>query len=418
MRARLAAFVALSALLAASVASAQDKLPGGVSFRLKEADRILQKAERALASPSVASEDWKIQTAQAGVDGANEKMAEIEKQFAGKYSPEHPDIVAMKARIAKLQAMTGQRADAVQQAADASRQQAAEAGQASAGWLARLRPYVLIPGRPGHDRDKYLIPSATQDQAEMEKRLAIYAEAAPALAEYRKANLSDKATAELQQVAGELDAALNDFIASCREYADAAVADADTRIRRMEEFARTQETRMAAKEEFLFLSRDEMGYAQSAMDRAAGLLKAGDVRLAGLKTRIDALKKADVKLRAARTAETRMKPDAYSGGDLAALKKSAEQYVLKGQPGMRILKTTVISPDWKEETVVEWTDSTQTALRRRTTRSLTAQVAGRKNADTLLHTVYVAQDRKSGGEWGPTYGHVMYTDPMLEANAK
>ena len=111
-----------------------------------------------------------------------------------------------------------------------------------------------------------------------------------------------------------------------------------------------------------------------------------------------------------------MKPDAYAAGDLADLKKAAEQFVLKAQPGARVLRTTLISPDWNEERVVEWTDTTQTALRHRTTRSVTAQVAVKKNADTLLQTVHLGQDLKSDRTWGPTYGHVMFTDPMLEAN--
>ena len=49
---------------------------------------------------------------------------------------------------------------------------------------------------------------------------------------------------------------------------------------------------------------------------------------------------------------------------------------------------------------------------------MTAQVAGRLNATTRLFTVDVSQDRLSGGAWGPTAGHVMFTDPMLEENVK
>ncbi|MBU1909264.1 MAG: hypothetical protein KJ726_04375, partial [Verrucomicrobia bacterium] len=154
------------------------------------------------------------------------------------------------------------------------------------------------------------------------------------------------------------------------------------------------------------------------VDRAAGLLKAGDQRLLGLNRRLDGLKRADAKLRAARIAETRMQPDAYTGGDAADLKKSAEQFVLRAQPGVRVLKTAIISPDWKQESVIEWTDTTQTALRHRTTRRLTVQVAGKRNMDTRLYTVDVRQDLQAGGGWGPTHGHVMFTDPMLESNTQ
>lgn len=415
---RFVTMTAILALLLSAGARAQDKLPSNVAFRLKEADRILARAERALESDSVASEDWKIQTAQAAAAEAREKMQEIEQRYGGQYSPAHPDIVAMQDRIAKLEATAGGRADAMQQAEVAAQQQTAEAGQASEGWLARLQPYVIGLGQPGHNPDKYLIPSATQEKDEMQKRLGIYAEAATALAEYKTANLGAKATDELRQAAAMLETALIQFQTSCRLYADQDIGEADTKIQNMERFTREQEAKMAAKETFLFLDRDQIGIAQAVVDRAAGILKAGDQRINGLTRRLDGLKRADAKLRAARIAETRMQPDAYTGGEAADLKKSAEQFVLRAQPGMRVLKTTLISPDWKQESVIEWTDTTQTALRHRTTRRLTAQVAGKRNADTLLYTVDISQDLQAGGGWGPTYGHVMFTDPILEANVQ
>lgn len=404
--------------LGVTIAAAQDKLPSSVAFRLKEADRILARAERALESGSVASEEWKIETAKAAAEEAREKMAEIEQRYAGQYSPAHPDIVAMQARIAKLDALAGGRADALQQAQAAAEQQATEAGQASEGWLAKLRPFVTGLGQPGHDPDQYLVASATQDQEEMQKRLGIYAAAAAALEEYKKANLGSLATDELKQAAAMLDNALVQFQSSCRLYADEDLRSADVKIQEMERFIREQESKMAAKESFLFMERDQIGNAQAIADRASGLLKAGDQRINALNRRIDNLKRADARLRAARIAETRMAPDAYAGDDAAGLKKSAEQFVLRAQPGVRVLKTAIISPAWKQESVIEWTDTTQTALRHRTTRSLTAQVAGKRNADALLYTVDVSQDLQAGGGWGPTYGHVMFTDPILEANVQ
>jgi len=397
-------------------ASAQDKLPSNVSFRLKEADRILARAERALESNSVASEEWKIETAKTAAVEAREKMSEIEQRYAGQYSPSHPDIVAMQGRIAKLEAAAGGRADAMQQAQAAAGQQAAAAGEASEPWLARMRPHVIGLGQSSHDPDKYLVSSATQDPAEMQKRLGIYAEASAALAEYKKAGLGDLATDDLKQVAALLENALVQFESSCRQYAEQDLRDADAAIGRLEQFIREQDVNMASKETFLFPERDQIGNAQEIVDRAAGLLKTGDQRINAMNRRIENLKRADARLRAARIAETRMAPDAYAGADAAELKKSAGQFVLRAQPGARVLKTAIISPDWKQESALEWTDTTQTALRHRTTRSLTAQVAGKRNADTLLYTVAVSQDLQAGGGWGPTYGHIMFTDPILEAN--
>ncbi|MBN2451245.1 MAG: hypothetical protein JXR77_12700 [Lentisphaeria bacterium] len=52
------------------------------------------------------------------------------------------------------------------------------------------------------------------------------------------------------------------------------------------------------------------------------------------------------------------------------------------------------------------------------TRSLTAQVAAKVGADTRFFTLHLAQDRQAGGGWGTAYGHIMFTDPMLEENVQ
>ena len=50
-------------------------------------------------------------------------------------------------------------------------------------------------------------------------------------------------------------------------------------------------------------------------------------------------------------------------------------------------------------------------------KSMATQVAA-KGADgkVYLHSVYIASDRKSDGNWGPLYGHIMWSDWMAEKN--
>ena len=295
---------------------------------------------------------------------------------------------------------------------------AAAAGAASADWLARLAPYATGMGQPGYDGAKYLIPSATQEAEEMQKRLGLYAEASAALAGYRAANLGTLETDEVRQTAEKLAAALRQFGESCVQAAAQDLAEADARLAQLEEFVRIQDARMAAAEPVFHPDRGILEDVRARLDRAAGLVRSDDLRLAELRARLEALKKADARLRAALAADTRLRPDAYAGDDAAELKQFAEQVVARAQPGIRLLKTALVSPDWTEESVVEWTDTTQTALRRRTTRSLTAQVAARLNANTKLYTVDVSQDLLASGAWGPVAGHVMFADPMLEENAK
>ncbi|MBT3178225.1 MAG: hypothetical protein HOG03_08045 [Desulfobacula sp.] len=73
--------------------------------------------------------------------------------------------------------------------------------------------------------------------------------------------------------------------------------------------------------------------------------------------------------------------------------------------------------NWQEQTVEEWTDTSKTKWRIRTTRSLTAQVAAKTQDGFKLITVALAKDRRSDGSWGPLYGNLhQYSQPMLESN--
>jgi hypothetical protein len=111
-----------------------------------------------------------------------------------------------------------------------------------------------------------------------------------------------------------------------------------------------------------------------------------------------------------------MLPDQYRGFDLAAIKTAARTVLLKTVRGAVVLATTVPSPEWKEESVIEYADKTRTALRHRVIRSLTVQIGTREGSAHRLYTLFVAMDRRADGTWGKMYGHVMFTDAVLEQN--
>ncbi|MEW6744673.1 MAG: hypothetical protein AB1486_18105 [Planctomycetota bacterium] len=114
---------------------------------------------------------------------------------------------------------------------------------------------------------------------------------------------------------------------------------------------------------------------------------------------------------------TLVKTDRYKGKDAAELKKFAESLVPKDHPGAQVLRLTIFTEDWKEETVIEWTDTTRTALRKRTTRTLMFCTAFKDKDGVFRDFGYLNQNLKSDGSWGPTYGHLTkFRSPMLEEN--
>jgi len=142
-----------------------------------------------------------------------------------------------------------------------------------------------------------------------------------------------------------------------------------------------------------------------------------DSKVVTLRGQLESLKQESADRKAANKALTFLRGDKYTGSDADELKKFATALVPKTHDGAEVLRLTIYTPDWKEETVTEWTDSTHSALRTRTTRTLMFNVAF-KTADGVFRDFgYLNQDRRSDGTWGATYGHLAkYRDPMLEEN--
>ena len=114
---------------------------------------------------------------------------------------------------------------------------------------------------------------------------------------------------------------------------------------------------------------------------------------------------------------TFLKADKYKGGDADELMAFARKLVPKTHEGAEVLRLTIFTEDWKEETVTEWTDTTHSALRTRTTRTLMFCVAFQDKEGVFRDFGYLNQNRTSGGGWGNTYGHLAkYRAPMLKEN--
>ena len=330
--------------------------------------------------------------------------------FGAQASPDAPEMKAISGRIAAVeQKIAGAQAGAAQAAA--SQEQARAAADE---WLRKLQPYVLGPGRGEHDPQKYLTPSSTSDPKELAFRQARCAEAKALLAEFDQAGITEKGDA-LAEAERQLRYAIQSFETSFAEHVERSLQAAEITAREIEGFLQQQD---AAGAQALLLEKDQLAGLRRQIDAAAGVSGPDEARVAALQAKCTALEQRDAALRQARVAQTRLTPDRYAGGDLAQLKQRAEEITKAALAGARILRTTIISPDWKEESVLEPTDTTHTALRYRTTRSVTAQVAAKLADKVQLHTLDLSKDLQAGGSWGPVYGHIMFTDAMLEQNVQ
>ena len=263
-----------------------------------------------------------------------------------------------------------------------------------------------------------LVAATTSDMQELNRQKALYDEAVPIFAAYKKAEFPAGKTHELQQIEDSLARTLAEFpkalqqsMAMLSEGPDKQLADAASALQR------DQEWRTDPKKTPYTLDEARIAAIRQGIAKLAEQVPAADPKLAELNQKLAGLVKENDERRRARAERTFMIPDRFQGEGGDAVKAKAVELVNKDFPDAQPLRTTVISQDWKEEDKVEFTDTTETAVRRRVTRSVTAQVAAKRGDQVLLYTVYVAKDRRSDGTWGPLYGNLHQTaDPMLERN--
>ncbi len=288
----------------------------------------------------------------------------------------------------------------------------------SAQWLKKLRQYTdrydLANERVNK---KYLRVPATQDIKELNHLKAVYEEAKATFAAYQKAEFPKGKSDELKVIEHELKDLLAEFPNeyeknALRVMANPGKALNDTAARLAKDTTWINDRKALP----LILGKDHLQALQKLVEKAASLGSAGDGSVAALKEKLAAIRAEDDKRRTVRTERTFMTADRFKGSEITALKTKALEIVKKKVPGSKPLRTTVISPAWKEESVWEWTDTSRTAIRHRVTRSLSAQVAGKLGGAVSRYTIHIAKDRQADGTWGQLYGHIMFTDPMLEKN--
>lgn len=392
-----------------AVPAAGPAMPSFVASRLKGITSSIDNAKEWLDKGNVRS-------ARNTLNRAADQMKEIEERYAGKYPPDHPDVVAAKEGLEALErAVAAEEAKAGAAKAEAAAR-AAQAAKESEEWVKRLEPYATGPGQPAHDPKRYFIGSFTEEEAEMNRRTALFPEVRSLMVEYREKGPGENASDTLKEIVRTLDYQIASFTDSLKSAGETYLRDARTQIDFLFKRAEQEAAKIGTGTLPIPLSQDAIGRSKRLLDQAARILGDGDPQITEAATKYNGILEMNGKICAARLSETRMLPDRFAGKGAMEIQDKARAILQEKKPGIRILRTTLIHPDWTEESVTEWTDSTHSALRHRTTRFLSAQVAGKLGDETKIYTIYVAMDRRSDGSWSPLYGHIMYEDPILAEN--
>jgi len=385
-----------------------EAMPAGASRCLREMDRALEKAERALTRSS-GSPDSKTEQARYEMKTAEMYWQDLQKKYPE--TLQHPDVLAARQRVedmyARIETAEGTAAAAGARAAEADAARDAQSRE----WLTRLKPFVAHRGEDLYDPDKEFIAGYTEQKDELDQRMRLYAAAYSLMAEYRKADFSAGTSDELEQVAKELDYRLESFQSELQSMSEMYFREIDDELNRNADFFQ----RNMSREKPLLLDEGVLSRLSAKIAWVEGL-RPGDSRIPDLKSRYQGLLDTQSAAREKMVDSTRVLPEKYSGGDIGALREKARDVVMAKHGGAEILRVSVISPDWQEERALEFTDTTRSAIRYRITRSVTVQVAAKQSGGCYLYSVYVGQDRRSDGSWGPLKGHIMFTDRILEGN--
>lgn len=394
---------------AAAGEKAPGELPSYVRSSLTTLSTTIGDGENELAK-------GEVRNARRAVDRARDQLAKFDRGYSKYVTPDHAEYSTVKKRLEALDIAVAKTEAGKAGEKAAAEQAEADAKTSSTLWLARLKPFTAGPGQPDHDPKKYFIGSYTEDQAEMNERARILGLVQEAMDSYDKSGFGDNATEDLQQVVRQLKYQIQSFQESFASMADVKVKNATQHMEHQLKKADAEVKKIGTDQLPLPVGNDALQTIRRDLDRAAIMLGEQEPRVAALRDQYNKLVEMNAKLVRARIAETRMVADKFGGSETKAVKAKAVEIATEKKPGLQILRTTVISPDWTEENVVEWTDTTHSAVRHRVTQAVSAQIAGKKDGETKLYTLHIARDRRSGGSWGPLYGHIMFEDAILEEN--
>lgn len=268
-------------------------------------------------------------------------------------------------------------------------------------WAQKLAPYKAdtTQGSKGY----YGIP--TTDVKQILGCKPAYDEAKRVYDEFKSTGIDPEDDWELKSAEWDIRVAIQNYEKSIGN----VVADAETELANAEEFLNRD-----AKNAQLFSKANRQTVKDKVADVEA-LLPSEDPRRVAVKERFSKIEAKLAEGDKSRVASIRMKPDVYKGKDSQKLKAKAKAIVLSKNPGAKILRITITKKTWQRESVIEATDTTNTALQHRMTDAIYANVAAKEGNDCALYTVYLHKD-KIGGSVNALQGHIMFKDPILEAN--
>lgn len=281
-------------------------------------------------------------------------------------------------------------------------------------WVNRLAPYFAS----GRISDRKLIAAATVNPEQIARQQELYEQAQALRALYEQAEFPGGKSHELQTLEAEMIRTLEEFPRAMAQSQEMMSGDLGTRLdqvlRHLDQDASWKQD-PAAKP--LVIREGSLEPLRRAVAEYAGTVEPGDTKLALLQGKLKSIEDRNAQNRKIGAERTFQRADGYTGPELKSLKEKARAVALEAHAGAEILLVTLPSEEWAIEDVIEFTDTSKTAIRRRITRSVRAEISLRKaDGEVLLQEVYLGEDQLPGGKWSALKGHTTWADSMVAEN--
>ncbi len=385
--------VTMCALLVLSTgADCAAKLPGGVASRLKKINDYMTKVEKALGEQRINRND---------LDRAQQALDEIIKGYPNYANAEEVRAAAQRIEAGRQAIEKLEKDKAAAKEADANAAKAAET--IAEQWADRLALYKADTA----ENSKGRFGAPMSDAALIAALKPHYEEALAVYEEFLKTGIDKDSHWKLRQAEYDIRVSLENYRGSVtRVYEETRRRVGEIRDYLVNQKASSQPNTWP---------KDQFEGVRVMVAGVRLLYAAGSEELKSLETDLAESEALQTAIDAIMVDSRRMKPDAFRRQESQVLKELAEAIVLDAYPKAEILRMHIVSSDWTIERVEEWTDTTKTAWRVRTTRGVNAQVAARLEGECLLYTIFLHQDTIDGAA-NPLTGHIMFTDKMLEKN--
>jgi hypothetical protein len=385
-------FCALLFVMQTCPIQAADKLPSGVTSRLKKIADQMSKVETSL-SENKANHN--------ALEWAQNALQEIKSQYSA--NADAPEVRSAEERIEKgrsaIEKLESDKTAAKQEKENTEK----SADLIAEEWAAKLEPYKADTQE--NSKGKYGAPMS--DPNEIAALRPQYEEAKKVYGEFLATGIDKDSHWKLREAEYNIKVAIQNYESSSDRVYKSAEEDINQALSWLQQQKNLPQPNIH--------STSRMKDMSEKVDGVRLLLPADSEKLQTINANFTEIQKLQAEIEKIILKKRKMKADVYKGKDAAKVKTLARSIVTKEEKQAKVLRVHVTSPTWQTESATEWTDTTQTAIQHRVTKGLFAQVALTKGSDCFLYTLFINKDRISGATGG-LKGHIMFKDKFLKEN--